>query len=372
MLSNLKAFFKTNPHQDHTQGPPPAAGVVDAGGANAFLAQAVQFVPPVVPFAPDDNGQTRRTNRANEALLHETANAPVAVASLLFPVGLVAGDGAGRLGYEGFVLPTEGGAVPERYDVDPRSVTMHATVARWRDILLRRADSANQLMFGFAGTILPDKLTCLVELFPEPVVVPPPLIAALDAVVVEELGLASAVESVLPAFRADPRLKELYRRIDPGLTPYGTWRLFQIFVGRLGMSVGIGVNFTVRKLVRPLAGDGFFDVPMFEEIYETESAILLRAASGIEAQPDPLGYEGWRIWRNEQAPVDHVILLYGDPLIGLPEQGQTALAWWFATFFREVHISHKMRYDHGYAIDHPPFAAIFVHPEAAMEGPPLS
>ncbi len=372
MLSNLKAFFKTNPHQDHTQGPPPAAGVVDAGGANAFLAQAVQFVPPVVPFAPDDNGQTRRTNRANEALLHETANAPVAVASLLFPVWPVAGDGAGRLGYEGFVLPTEGGAVPERYDVDPRSVTMHATVARWRDILLRRADSANQLMFGFAGTILPDKLTCLVELFPEPVVVPPPLIAALDAVVVEELGLASAVESVLPAFRADPRLKELYRRIDPGLTPYGTWRLFQIFVGRLGMSVGIGVNFTVRKLVRPLAGDGFFDVPMFEEIYETESAILLRAASGIEAQPDPLGYEGWRIWRNEQAPVDHVILLYGDPLIGLPEQGQTALAWWFATFFREVHISHKMRYDHGYAIDHPPFAAIFVHPEAAMEGPPLS
>ena len=376
MLSNFRSLFQSSaakPIKSDLPPPNPDA-VLEAGGANAFLAQSVQFVAPPPSFGPGTDGRTTRTTRANEKLLHELERAaiPAAVTPLLFPVGLVAGDGSARLGYDGFVLPTEGGTIPARYFSDPASLTLVATVSRWRDILIRRADGAADLGVGFAGTVVPDKLTVLADYFPEPIAVPSPLMAGVDVAVSEQLGLASAAESVLAKFRADPAVKDLYRRVDPGLSPYGNWRLFQHLIGRLGLSVGIGINFAVRKLERPEAGNHFFDVPLFEELYETDSAIVLRAAAGIAAQPDGTEYEGWRSWRNPAAPINQIIMLYGDPLLGTPEQGQCCLAWWFAAFFREVHVAHRNRYDHGYAMDKHPSATIYVHTEEGLEGPPLT
>jgi len=376
MLSSFRAIFQSGTAKSRKNDEPlaPSDDVLEAGGANAFLAQGVQFVAPPPTFGPGSEGRTTRTARGNEKLLLdlERAAIPAAVAPLLFPVGLVASDGSARLCYEGFVLPTEGGTVPARYFTDPYSLTLAATIARWRDLLLRRAHGAADLGVGFAGTVLPDKLSLLADYFPEPLVVPSPLMAGVDAVVAEQLGLASAAESVLPQFRADPAMKDLYRRIDPVLSPYGNWRLFQILIERLGLSAGIRINFAVRKLVRPNLGDRFFDIPMFEEIFETDSAVVLRAAAGITAQADPVGYDGWRYWRNEQAPINQVVMLYGDPLIGIPEQGQSALAWWFAGFFREVHVSHKNKYEHSYAMDMHPSSCIFVQTEEGLEGPPLA
>jgi len=376
MLSNFRSLFQSGtPKSRKIDEPPrPPGDVLEAGGANAFLAAGVQFVARPATFGPSAEGRTTRVLRGNEQLLHELERAaiPAAVAPLLFPVGLVAADGSARLGYEGFVLPTEGGTVPARYHTDPNSLTLAASIARWRDLLVRRADGAADLGVGFAGTVLPDKLTLLADYFPEPFVAPSPLMAAVEAMMAEQIGLASAAESVLPRFRADAAMKDLYRRIDPGLSPYGNWRLFQILIERLGLSAGIGINFAVRKLVRPTVGDSFFDLPMFEEVFETDSAVVLRAAAGITPQPDPAGYEGWQFWRNDRAPINQVVMLYGNPLIGTPEQGQGAPAWWFAAFFREVHVSHKNKYHHGYAMDMHPTSCIFIETEEGLEAPPLA
>lgn len=371
MLSNFRSLFRPNP-PPAPPAPPVPAGAEGPGGANAFLAQSMQEVQATAATARGD--RTIPTNRANENLLLAVKRGlvPAEVAPLLFPVGLVSGDGSVKLGREGFFLETESGTWPSRYLADPLSLTLEATVTRWLDLLLRRSHSMADLGVGFAGTILPSKLTLLADYFPETIVVPPPLMAALEVRVAEQIGLAGAIESVLPELRADPGMKHLYRRIDPGLTPYGAWRMFQIMLDRLGIPLTVNVNFAARKLVRPYLGDQFFDIPVFEEIDETDSVKVLRAASGVTAQPDPYGYEGWRLWHNDQAPIDRIIQVFGDPILGTPEQGQTAIAWWFATFFRELQLSHQQRYDHGYTTDKRPSAAIFVHTEEGIEGPPLS
>ena len=374
MLSNLRAFLRSGNGHARDAGTPlkPADELIEAGGANAFLSQSMQQVEKTL--AKERGDRTVPTNRANEAMLHDIARGgvPGEVAPLLFPVGLVTGDGTARLGRQGYVLQTEDGGVPVRYLADPLSVTLDATVTRWLDLLLRRSHATADLGVGFAGAVVPEKLTLLADLYPDPIVVPPPLVAALEGKMGEQIGLAGACDSLLPAFSADPAMKDIYRRIDPGLSPYGAWRLFQTLLARIGMSIGVNLNFADRRLVRPEAGDHFFDLPMFEELFQTDSTMVLRAAAGITAQPDPHGYDGWRLWRNEMAPFDKIIQIYGDPLIGIPEQGQCAPAWWFAAFFREVQISHLQRYDHGYTTDTRPAASIFLHSEEGLEGPPLS
>ncbi len=372
MLSNLRTIFKSNPAKSGSpqQATEPSAEVRQAGGANAFLAQIMP--PPPASFGPGAGKHTTRTVRANERLMLEAERPlPPAVAPLLFPVGLVTGDGSARFSREGFLLPIEAGKLPARYLADPHSLTLDATVARWRDLLIRRAHSLADAGVAFSGALLPDKLTLLADYFPEPIVVPPALMAGVELMIAGELGLAGAVDPILPLLRADPAMTEIYRRIDPGLTPYGNWQLFQILISRLGHAAGIKLNFSARKLVRPVAGDHFFDVPMFEEIHETDSAVVMRYASTVETLPAREGYDEWQSWRNEQAPIDQIIVLYGDPMLGSFELGQCALAWWFACFFREVRVSHMSKYDHSFVMDYPPDAAIFVITEEGIEGPPL-
>ncbi len=370
MVFNLKSLFQS-PGSDLAEGTTPRE-VRQAGGANAFLAQSAQFITPSAETSRKD--RTIPTLRQNEALLYEAEHGatPAVVSPLLFPVGLVAYDGSARLGYDGFMLPTDQGNPNERYFVDPNSITMAATVERWMDVLSRRGTTAAELGVRFAGAILPGKLTLLPETFPEPVVVPPPLTAALEARIEADAGIGAPFGSIIAALRADADYKNIYRKIDFSLTPYGNWRVFSLLASRLGMSFGIGLSFNLRRVVRSTVGDHFFDLPLFDEIGETDSPVVLRAAGGIAPLPQLPGWDSWRRWRNEQAPVDRVIHLYGDPLIGTPDQGQAALAWWFAAFFREVHVSSKIRYDHSYAIDVPPFAVVHVMSEEGLEGPPLS
>lgn len=372
MVFNLKSLFQA-PGSDLAEAQPvPPPEVRQAGGANAFLAQSAQFITPEPPSGRKD--RTVPTLRQNEALLYEAEHGatPAAISPLFFPVGLVAADGTARLGYEGFMLPTEQGSPAERYFTDPNSITMAATVERWVDVLGRRGTSAAGLGARFAGAIVPGKLTLLPEAFPEPVVVPAPLTAALEARIDADPAIGAAFGSIIATLRADPDYKNIYRKIDFSLTPYGNWRVFSLLASRLGMSFGIGLSFNLRRVTRAAVGDHFFDLPLFDEFGETDSPVVQRAASGIAAQPRLAGWDAWRSWRNEQAPVDRVIHLYGGEHIGTPDEGQAALAWWFAVFFREVHVSFNVRYDHSYAIDVPPFAVVHVMSEETLESPPLS
>jgi hypothetical protein len=273
--------------------------------------------------------------RANRVLATPAAPAGAAVTPVLLPVGTMAGDGSALLGRDGFAFLTGGSnKVAALYGRgSPDADTGFAR--RWIGLIRDRRAAAADAGARFLQVVMPEKQTLHPGAFPAPLLVPTPLLEAVEQGIAAAPDLAPAYLSGRAVLaHCPPEL--VLRRLDTHLTPRGMFTVLGAIAERLGL-----VPPAPRRFAQPWlrAGDlsrRFLGVPLFETVLEAEElpGFAARAERVEQILPASGRHHGSReSWRNPAAPYDLHVLVFGVSCFGLAAH-QGNLSWWMARWFR--------------------------------------
>lgn len=275
---------------------------------------------------------------------------------LPFPAGFKSSDGSAILGREGFVFLTGGSNnVIQQYALGPTDAEHLAT--RWRDLTRERVTRLGDLGVKYLQMIIPEKISVLPQYFPGPIETPTKLLTKIESDLKESAASNSQI-SALEIFMNSQRSTEVYSKLDSHLSPYGSFLLLEYI---LSTYFGFKVHRHSFTSARRKLGDlshrmtGYFSPETSYEVPSNEFPEFMNSAQLMNEVTPPSGLKGTsQSWKNENAPIDARIVVFGNSYFSLAGKGQSALSWWFARYFKEFHFVWTNEVEFDYVMEYRP------------------
>jgi len=249
-------------------------------------------------------------------------------------VGKITDDRSAIIGKDAWLFIYEGGNSYKGAYIEPDSLNAGE---RWASLIESRQQKADALGINMLHLIIPNKLTLLPQYFPEKLnssityAMSDLIFANCDAnlsIPINELRSSDIVESI-------------YRRNDSHLTIGGNSCIVDIALDRLGLG-GISIeNSTIPTTVVTQVGDLGIKFPkkLGEQVHAPDFKSGFLGQAGLVKTRESLNpprHLGSEIsFRNENAPIDKTLVVYGNSFCSLsPSWGMSPF---FASLFREFH-----------------------------------
>ncbi|PCC35778.1 hypothetical protein [Glutamicibacter sp. BW77] len=274
---------------------------------------------------------------------------------VLFPIGLRSRDNAAQLGHDGHIFLTEGsnnllGRYKEPEGPEGRMQLEQETKA-WVNLIRERNDKIAGRGMGFVQIVIPEKLTAMRELAPVSITGPTPLFARIEEALITEPYWISGLEIFKNWVGQIPP----WQRNDSHNSAAGSLAITRgLIAGLPGCETDVldDVPLINRSYQDGDLAERFFGLPLWDEHLNPEPNFLAEASAGIEntiAYNPAKGHLGTHmVWRNNKAPIQKSVVVFGNSFFGQSANSPAKLGWWFARLFAEYHLVWKPEIDYDY------------------------
>lgn len=258
---------------------------------------------------------------------------------LPFPVGYRSPDDSAILGRDGTVFLI-GGSNNVIGQYSPDCDDAEQIGPRWLDMIVQRKRQLADLGAKYIHIFIPEKISTLPDLFPSEISTPTRLITFIENNILET-DAASSVMSGFKILIEHPNRNLCYSKLDSHLSPTGTFEIFRAILREKFRFEVPDYEFSFgRKKLGDMAHrmTGYYTP---ETSYEIDTSILPEFTKHAVLQKELIPEQGLKgitqVWRNESAPIDARVVVFGNSYFSFERNGQSGLSWWFARYFKEFH-----------------------------------
>lgn len=273
------------------------------------------------------------------------------------PAGVRDPRGAVTLGLDGWVFLSEGSnELTRQYgpfrNLAERSKLLDSPLSGWSRIIEARANFATAVGSVFRQLILPEKNSCLAELCFDRIDPPTPLYQAL----VSSESLRPLVVDGFKALRKEPDQRLLWTRNDNHMDCFGVYLAVKALLESLGLTTPLSLSaadfsegvYRRGNIAGEILGVTVWDklrLPSAPSIAGLRDPLLL-ADSSPDAGSAQSHVGSSRSWRNESAPIDASLVLFGSSTANMGES-PAEMSWWLSRLFR----SYEFRWTSNFETD---------------------
>ncbi len=257
---------------------------------------------------------------------------PPDVSAVSLAVGTLSAKGDLMLGRDGFVFLIGGEQSPmPQYGRDAAAVA--PTAEQVATLFARRRAALAARGITYLQIVIPEKLSVVPEAFPAEIAVPTTLLASLERAAADTPELRACYLSCYDLFSGDRRYRDIYRRVDTHLSPYGAFILMQAVLGHLGLKTMPQLSFNMPRTTLADVSERFFGAL---ETFDECDTSWATACEKVSESRQTLGHFGKRqSWACPAAANRIKVVAFGNSYLEFAERGQYALSWWLAQLFTE-------------------------------------
>lgn len=275
---------------------------------------------------------------------------------LPFPVGFRSPDGSATLGKEGFVFLI-GGSNNILLQYAPSCTDAGTLAGKWIEIVNTRYASVTKLGAKYLHVLIPEKISILPELMDREIDAPTKLLTAIEAGILQSAA-APCLIPALAMFQGLDVRKECCAKLDSHLSARGSFELFRSIASEHFDFKAPDYEFRFgRKKLGDLSHrmTGYFCPETCYEIDKDDLPEFAFTAKLISEVKPADGLKGTsQVWKNESAPINAKIVVFGNSYFSFEHNGQSALSWWFARYFTEFHFIWTNEVELDYVEQHRP------------------
>jgi hypothetical protein len=277
-----------------------------------------------------------------------------------FPVGLLSPSGTAQIGRDGHLFLTGGSnALREQYEA-PKNETaaqqLESRAQQWVALFRKTQRELLDLGIPFVQSIIPEKLTALRHLAPIAVPGPTPLYQRVS----ELMGDAPYYVDMLPLFETWGDNVCGWQKNDSHCSPAGSLAMAKALLASLpgcDHRVLDDVQLTGEAYLDGDLSNKFFNIPIWDRHHIPEPGTLGSSAIKQAYAHTPDNFVGSHfVWKNEDAPIQRTVVVFGNSFFGSSVENPARLGWWFARLFSEYHFRWENTVDVEYVRStHPDF-----------------
>lgn len=300
----------------------------------AGLAEALKEIEKSKSLTADISQAVRRCRALLEGLHRPSLQLPMEkpedLSPIWLPLGTPSSDQSAVLGKDGYLFLTEGSNnVLARYNEHGHSIERLAE--QWVDLFRRRKRIVEDAGGRYFQLIVPEKITVVPELFPEPLSVPTPLLRRVEELLESDPSMSPSYISITKLFWQN-RLRSV-SRTDSHPSAFGAYSIISAVAAASGLEELSEQNFKKTVLKNGDLGFRFLGIPL-GDMTDEPIADNFRDPELVEAIYPSQGNTGTHMkWKNDVSLYDRKLIAFGNSCF---ERGRRSMgmSWWAARLFR--------------------------------------